>query len=269
MRANKPSTIIYRIGGVAYVLAGAWNLTVAVVLGFDQATIETDAHLLAGLSMWIRDYTPICVVLGSAVAGVGKVARQITGPPKPWAATKELLDRIRKIAFAEIEACNCELHQPDPEHYHRVTLFRAVGFRHLPVVPWFRREWLVPYERSGHTTRHSRAFFRIPDDADKAEGIAGQTWATRRVVMVDNLPEMNSDASFQKVEKYARKTFVSSARVRKWISDDKQLARSFCGVPVEVDGKLWGVLVYDSRQPKRIHGVEAQQELAAVLGMLL
>jgi hypothetical protein len=105
----------------------------------------------------------------------------------------------------------------------------------------------MPVERSGHTTRRRISIFLAPDDADRAEGIAGQTWAQNQVVLVSDLPSLEgNDVSQEIIQEYARRT---------WISEDfahsrRPQARSFCGIPVEVKGKLWGVIVIDSRGTK-------------------
>ena len=50
------------------------------------------------------------------------------------------------------------------------------------------------------------------------------------------------------VTEYARRTWIAPA----WLSTRRQHARSFCGIPVEVKGRLWGVIVLDSRSPDAI-----------------
>jgi hypothetical protein len=105
----------------------------------------------------------------------------------------------------------------------------------------------MPVERSGHTTRRKISVFLAPDDADRAEGIAGQTWAQNQVVLVSDLPSLEGNAVPQEVIKeYARSTWISE----EWAHCRRPQARSFCGIPVEVKGKLWGVIVIDSRGTK-------------------
>lgn len=106
----------------------------------------------------------------------------------------------------------------------------------------------MPVERSGHTTRKSRTAFLAPDDADRAEGIAGQTWARNRILVVNELPDINKSPPQGVLEDYARRTFVAT----EWLQGTRRHARSFCGIPVEVKGRPWGVIILDSRNPNVI-----------------
>jgi hypothetical protein len=177
-------------------------------------------------------------VLAGCVVFIPVIEKAI-GLPWIWDTVHALLDDFREHVFEK------EIHTP--LHYHRITLFKLVHFRFaLCLWPWSR--WLVPVARSGHTTQRSRIAFRVPDNADLVEGIAGQTWAQNQVVIVRNLPDINIDHSPVLLEEYARQTWVSV----KWLQKRRQHALSFCGIPVEVKGKLWGVIVLDSRSPETI-----------------
>ena len=132
--------------------------------------------------------------------------------------------------------------------------------------PW--SGWLVPVERSGHTTRRSHTIFLAPDDADQAEGIAGQTWAQNRVVVVNGLSDVNENPSREVLAEYAQRTWIAETWV---LQKQRQHARSFCGIPVEVKGKLWGVIVLDSRNPQAIdqNADKFYRLIGRVLGKLL
>ena len=189
--------------------------------------------------------------------GLMQVTRWMIGPPWVWDTIHYLLDRFRDYVFEE---------ESGPLHHHRVTLFKYVRVRFC-----FRRwpwsGWLVPIERSGHTTRRSRTTFLAPDDADRAEGIAGQTWAQNRVVPLAKLPDINENPSCDALTEYARQTFVAEA----WLQKQRQHAHSFCGIPVEVKGKLWGVIVLDSRNPEAIdqNAIRFYSLIGRYLGKLL
>jgi hypothetical protein len=71
------------------------------------------------------------------------------------------------------------------------------------------------------------------------------------------------------VVEYAAKGFVTKAWVEERVRLGQPLGRSFCGIPVEVGGRMWGVLVFDSRNPNEIKGVDVYQEFGAVLSKLL
>jgi hypothetical protein len=129
------------------------------------------------------------------------------------------------------------------EQHRRVTLFRFVSFtwRQWP----FLGGWLIPIERSGISSRKTRALFRVDDDGEQCNGIAGRTWAKRNEIYVEELPDLALDNSELKVSEYASKTFMNAVQVR----DRMPKARSLLGIPVEIDGKKWGVIVIDSVHP--------------------
>jgi len=171
--------------------------------------------------------------------GLG-LLKKLLGPPWLWNTVHSYLDSFREEAF------NVGL--DDAQHHHRVTLFRyKPWYWHFRRWPW--SGWLVPVERSGHTTQASISVYRAPDDADKAEGVAGMTWARRRIVNVSNLPDLSEDPSRDDMQRYAKATGMNLEVVKK----KRPKARSFCGIPVEIKGEVWGVLVLDSRSADGIN----------------
>jgi len=110
----------------------------------------------------------------------------------------------------------------------------------------------------------------IPDQADRAQGIAGRTWAGKGIVAVDGLPDLGNNPTEEAISDYANRTFVSFKWLKRWIKKEHP-SRSFQGVPIEVKGKPWGVVVLDSRDERPI-GPKARREynaLAKVLGAIL
>lgn len=76
------------------------------------------------------------------------------------------------------------------------------------------------------------------------------SWWTDSLVIVPadgeaSLPDISGAPVDNDVEEYATRTFVKPDRVRaaKW------KARSFAAMAVRIDGRRWGVLVLDSRDP--------------------
>lgn len=135
---------------------------------------------------WSQNNAWLLIPILTVVVGFAQVVRRTLGAPWVWAVVHSLLDILQKRAFGE---------EPEaPLHHHRATLFRHVTWKFcLRRWPW--SGWLVPVERSGHATRRSSVFFRAPDDADRAEGVAGQTWACSGVIFRDNLPNLDGTAS--------------------------------------------------------------------------
>lgn len=160
-----------------------------------------------------------------------------------------------------------------PYHFDRATLFRRRRF-YLPLNPkrwrrWPMSGWLVPFERSGEATRHRGSCFLAPDDGDRAEGVAGQTWAQKNIVFVPPpndppLPDLTHTSSEAEMQEYARRSFVEVAWVRQWLRDHKRgLATRYVGIPVEVKSRVWGVIVLDLRSPATQTAQDANLKLIA------
>jgi hypothetical protein len=135
----------------------------------------------AGVSLaWLQETAWLFIPLFTVGLGLLQVLRSATGPPWIWQHVHYLLNTFREHVF--------EKERGVPLHYNRVTLFKHVRFR-WALCKWPWSGWLIPMERSGHTTQRSRTAFLVPDNADLVQGIAGQTWAQNRVVMVNELPD--------------------------------------------------------------------------------
>jgi hypothetical protein len=187
---------------------------------------ESGIDFVRGQAWWL---------LISAVAGSWAARAIVSKLPdrRSWDVTKAILDQFRASVFQEEDG--------DPIHYHKVTLFKHVGW--IWAIPP-RGGWLVSIIRSGHTDLRKHIRFRAPDRADEAEGIAGAAWAAQTEVYVDNLPDILWQYATPKdVETYATRTHMTKQRAQR----DRPAARSLCGFHVEMRGKPWGVIVLSSR----------------------
>jgi hypothetical protein len=199
--------------------------------------------LFAPSLIWIQNRAWIFLLLLGAFLAASEIARKVVGPPWVWDAVHYYLDVFQEYAFPEQAG--------DMLHDHRVTLFKYVRWRWcLRRWPW--SGWLVPLERSGHTTQRTNIAFRAPDDASQAEGVAGATWASKWAVPVSDLPDLSENSSAQDIQSYAEKTFVSAEFLGKYMRRGRPLARSFLGIPVEVKSKRWGVVVMDSKREMHV-----------------
>lgn len=210
------------LGWVQHVSAG-WRITAAVAIG-----------PLSGLALWI-------------------------GPPWVHSAIRRLLTHHSRTVFENL---------PEPGYDHRITLF--VHRRYALMLPrrrkgnrpqaWYwpsawqglRSGWLFPYCRSGVAGQSSRTRFWACAKAPprEAEGVAGQTWARRKVVPAEGLPVMSRSATQQDRNEYARRSFLDRDALDAMIESGAKMPRSLLGVPVEKgDGHPWGVIVFDSPDP--------------------
>lgn len=213
--------------------------------------------------------TPAVIGFSAGVVAFKWLASMI-GPPWIWKAIRGIIDEFRERAFASAG---------DPVHHHRVTLFehtqiwRFWRLWDVWITPWTWRRgrtpwsgWLLPVCRSGHTTQHCSTRFLAPDNADYAEGVAGQVWARNSQIVVNDLPLVDENTPDDVIADYASKTFVSSD----WVKNrrTRPLPRCLCGVPIEVDGRIWGVLVLDSRGQNTIRSRKVS-DLVDFVGIVL
>ena len=86
-----------------------------------------------------------------------------------------------------------------------------------------------------------------PDNPDRAEGVAGVTWATKRIIERYGLPDCAIGQPAQ-IEKYSTEAFVSKGYVEQRLKAGKLLPKALLGIPVTVKGKVWGCVILDSRR---------------------
>lgn len=217
-----------------------------------KATFAPIASFLTGVQDSAWYLLPVLAGVSTAL----KFGTSTVGSPWLWDAVHVALNELRDCAF--------ESFKDEPVHYHRATLFKKKTGPSFRTKHW-RTARLVPIERSGHTTQRTSVLFLIPDDADHAEGVAGLTWAQDGVYRVSELPDLSADPPSDDWKRYAEATGVTV----EWLRQERPHARSFCGIPVQIKGKPWGVIVLDSRNPQKIEGDDAYALSARVLGKLL
>jgi len=218
----------------------------AALLSASRSVIPASWPSLAEtIVLWVREFAgwPLfaCVVYSAVAFGVSARLK----PPRTWKAIHDCLDDLQDYFFKGVEG---------PVHNHRVTLFKWKRWT-WNVFAWSARKklwpwsgWLVPVGRSGHTMQHS--WTRLPaspKNPDSAEGIAGRVWASNETVVVNGLPDLHGNPTKQDIEKYAAASFASEEWIEQRLEKGSRCARSFCGMPVEVNNNLWGVIVIDSQ----------------------
>lgn len=226
--------------------------------GLVGALLKTKAEkwgILHQYISWIQEEAWwLLIALAVVAAGTGMLTKWI-GPPWLWDSIRRTLNRIREEAFAGIDG--------EQIHHHRVTLFRR-KWSLAPVpwrcwywpwgpwrVPW--SGWMVSVARSGHTTQQCWSVFLAPEeDADNSEGVVGLVWTTKKVQVLPPLPSIQSTATEEEIAEYAKMALMPVDIIRYRVRKGTTCPRSLCGIPVEVDNKIWGVLVLDSRRPDTI-----------------
>lgn len=214
----------------------------------------------------------VYVIIGVLVI-FGFIYRKI-GDPWVVEKLKFILDEYQQKVFHANGA---------PQDHDRVTIFQhkknCIFVRHWSAkrffIPWGNKpplsDYLVPVLRSGHISQNTKAVFYAPDESDRAEGVAARAWASNRSIILNNLPAMRSASPNRDVKNYAESTFCDVNMVRKYISEGRQMPRSIAAIPIDCGGKIWGVVVLDSRSPNGVtdESVQHYQLTVALIGQLL
>jgi hypothetical protein len=230
-------------------------VVIAVFGGVKLLTPSSEWHAVTReVVNWVHSWGVVVIPAFTSILAFAKAGASTIGPPWIWKLIDEIIDELRDHVFDG---------QDEALHHHRVTLFKHVrsnlrlilGPWRSPYWPWGKGRhpwsgWLVPISRSKHTTINSKTVFLAPDDADNAEGIAGHTWARDVTLPIDSLPDVNADPSEANIQEYSNRTWVSVEWVRSQVQNGKPLPRSLVGIPIEVSGNRWGVIVFDSRSPE-------------------
>jgi hypothetical protein len=205
---------------------------------------------------WAKENGWFLVVALSIAGGIFSGVSRLIGPPWLWDAIRRTMNRMREEGFTGIEG--------DMVHHHRVTLFR----RKWCWMPWPWRKWWWPWgdwrwpwsgwmvavSRSGHTTQQCwTVFFASAEEVDRCEGIVGQVWLSNTVQVQADLPAIDSSSTPEQIAEYARLTVMPIWQIQHRIKRNRPCPRALCGIPVEVNNKIWGVLVLDSRKPDTIN----------------
>lgn len=242
----------------------------AIALGVGRTgEVSSWFEFLQWYPKWARGVPAIWIPLATGMSGALSFLNKKIAPAWLWRSVHALLSTLQNDLFRE------EMARGEPVHHHRVTLFKWHRYgpllsRHTwnPRRGWWRSGWLIPVERSHHTTRQSATAFWVPDSADGAEGVAGQAWVASAIIYKSDLPDVSGAASDEEIRTYAHDTWTSPS----WVSSRRPHARSFVGVPVLVRGRPWGAVVIDSAERRKRNMVEEKRLYAlaqAFFGNLL
>ncbi len=215
------------------------------------ATLKADT---SSYSQWPLFLSGITFLRGSAwwtlpattiVAAGSQQLRSRIGSRYRWKTVQVLVDHYREETFGKNEHT-----KDDPLHFHRVTIFKQCRWR-LWFVRWPWSGWMIPVVRSNYATKSRISCFRASlDDPYSTCGIAGQAFVSCKRISVSDLPDLcvpqTTDDDFKR---YAERTFVTTEVLR----DDPPSSRSLLGIPIELNGTLWGSIVLDSQNPRQIY----------------
>lgn len=259
------------VSGIAAFLATA----VGLINGIDQdedwlssrPVVARCVEFTQESALWIYAFI-IFLVLASEIY-------KRCGDPWVWEKIKFILDEYQGKAFNTPGAT--------PADHNRVTLFKytenCVFQKHWSSDTWYRpcgknpwlSSYLVPVLRSGHISQKTKAMFYAPDSSDKAEGIAAYAWASRQAISVPGLPSITSKSNKSDRKQYAEATFSDIKMIEKYADEGRPMPRSLTAIPIESSGRIWGVVVLDSRYPNGIsdNAVEHYRLTVALVGHLL
>lgn len=231
------------------------------------------------LWLLIDRFQDVAIWLLVAVAVVIVATAIMKRMADPWVVEKLqfILDEYQDRVFKNLNV---------PKDHNRVTLFKYkenLFFRRhwleSGVSTWlpfktrrFRGDYLVPYMRSGHLTLNTKTIFFIDsENSAKSQGVAGQAWSKRGVVILPDLPEITCNSRPKARENYATVTKSSVRFLERYLAEGRTPSRAMAAMPVECNGKLWGVIVLDSLDPLGVtaESVEHYTLTVALIGHLL
>jgi len=235
-------------------LGGISKVSVAILQGHLDFLIPTLVYLQG--KQWLSLIT--AVIMATAA-----VAMKAIGNPWVREAVQHVLDAMHEHGFGSEDGREL--------FYDRVTLFRyrkycwkfwRVG------IPW--GGFLIPYARSGHFFSNPSVIFRVPENCDDAQGVAGQAYVSGATLVIQELPDVSkkvapTDSDYKT---YAEKTWVAD----QWLREERSTARALLALRVVVNGKPWGVIVVDTRAttiPNETKIIASYTLVAKVLGELL
>jgi hypothetical protein len=230
----------YRSSNRRYGILGTISWVIALISAVYASSLKIDASVaklrfgqgFANALSLTSSYAWICLPLLTIAVPLCNFLRESVGNPRSWKAVHRILDDFRNDLFDQTS--------DDPIHANRVTLFKRVkyrwSFRERWYWPMLMGGWLVPVERSGHTSQTSNTVFRASSDGLNVEGVAGQAWSRKKIFIV----EKHIDT--ENIEDYLTRSKTPD-RMQKRLSADR---RSYVGIPIELAGDVWGVIVIDS-----------------------
>lgn len=235
-----------------------------ILLGTTFTTLQYDfttghfvdwPKVITALLIVCQTYSFVLVTLGVVLFLTGFYLNVFE---KDWRFLQVILDAAQNRAYIEHNQ------NGDPKHFHRVTLFRYRKFKffvkHWSASkiwnPWGKYNpfsgWLVPVLRSGQSAKKTRSIFVVPNTGNN-EGIAGLAWSNESAVVIRDLPVVSSNNRNYR-RKYADDTSCERDMVDYMVemSSQRHLPRSIGGIALFVNSRLWGVLVFDSQNPKGV-----------------
>lgn len=277
LRTGPKRKLLFAASGIIYVVAGLLSsLTIWLM------DVEKDDKWIAQKPIvWvlIERFQEAAIWFLLVIALVVAVTAIIKQMADPWVVEKLqfILDEYQDKVFKNVNV---------PKDHNRVTLFkykRNLWFRRhwleLPTAKWglFKtRRWcgdyLVPYMRSGHLTLRTKTIFFIDSDNSlNSQGVAGLAWSQRGVVIIPSLPQITKTSKPKIKESYATGTKTSIRFLERYLSEGRTPSRAMAAMPVECNGKLWGVIVLDSLDPQGVtaDSVDHYTLTVALIGHLL
>lgn len=209
--------------------------------------------LLTTLPLLNFSNTKVYILLG-IIAGAAFIGEEYNN----WiskAPYKSALDILRNTLFKDVP--------PDKMFHYRATLFKVN----------LRETKLKFFCRSGtQYQRKVQPFQMDNDNEEQNEGIAGQAWFKDTILNYFDLPEIPPEwrDDDEKCKEYAKESHLPLRKAKQL----KVKARSIAATPIRnLDGKKWGVLVVDSRNPDDFLDESGNKDLiesiAATIGKLL
>lgn len=276
LRTGPKRKFIFAVSGYIYVIGGLLSsLTIWLMdVEKDDKWIEQKPILWMLIERFQEAGIWVFLAINTLILATAILKRMAD----PWVVEKLqfILDEYQDKVFKNLNV---------PKDHNRVTLFKyqenlffrrhwqesATGWSLFKTRRW-RGNYLVPYMRSGHLTLKTKTLFFIDNEnSTKTQGVAGVAWSSKQVFILPDLPEIKPTTANRTKESYAKVTKSSVRFLERYLDEEKTPPRSMAAVPVECNGKLWGVIVLDSLDPLGVtkESVEHYTLTVALIGHLL
>lgn len=207
---------------------------------------------------WQQGHSLILLTICASSYLITYIGRRQIRSPRLTKVLKNVLDDAHSLAFP--------LHQGDPMHDHRITLYQRRNIMYMPLgkrdweeKKWYQPHnwwgtdnkpwsgWLIPIARSGHTTQKLRTVFLADKNRARSEGVCGQAWEIKKGIKVDSITAVNEKSKQGTISKHCRQSYGIPEMVQKRIEEGFNGRRSIAAIPIIIDdGDVWGVLCLDS-----------------------
>jgi len=221
-------------------------LIISAILAAANGVTVKGTGVVFEIITWLQGFKPWIALL-ILITLLSKGALSLLGPsPARRESLQRTLENLQQYLFKGKDG---------PLHDYRVTIFRYSRWN-WKVLTWLaiwrdgrsvHSGWLMPYMRTGHLTLNCRSCWNVPFDGKRIQGVAGQVFSCNQVITIKDLRLLSPSSTNKQLADYAKQVWVTSEWLKSRLEDGSSFARSYCGIPIEINRKPWGAIIIDSK----------------------